>query len=124
MAAGLASRSLSEQLPEFVSLHAGDALWAAMIYCSLRAIASHKRLRWALACSLCFCFFIEFSQLYQAGWLNAIRDTALGGLVLGQGFLFVDLIRYVTGIIVISILDRFGALFSHKAYQRLAYRDK
>lgn len=33
-----------------------------------------------------FLFVIEFSQLYHAEWIDQIRDTSLGGLVLGYGF--------------------------------------
>jgi len=47
--------------------------------------------------SILFCFLIEFSQLYQAEWINAIRKTRLGGLTLGFGFLWSDLASYVVG---------------------------
>ena len=36
-----------------------------------------------MAAALLFSYAIEFSQLYQAEWINALRHTALGGLVLG-----------------------------------------
>ncbi|WP_349655092.1 DUF2809 domain-containing protein [Neobacillus sp. YX16] len=53
-----------------------------------------------------FSFSIEFSQLYQEEWINQIRGTLLGALILGKGFLTVDLIRYTTGIAIASSLDR------------------
>lgn len=106
LAAGLAVRAWVSYLPGFIALHAGDALWAAMIYCGFRVIGAHKKLEWALACSILFCFGIEISQLYQADWILAIRETRLGGLVLGRGFLFVDLIRYVVGILAVYAANR------------------
>ncbi|MFF2885792.1 DUF2809 domain-containing protein [Paenibacillus sp. NPDC057967] len=106
LAAGLATRTWAGYMPEFVALHAGDALWAAMIYSGFRVIGAHKRLGWAVACSIGFCFAIEISQLYQADWIHAVRETKLGGLVLGRGFLFVDLIRYVIGILIVYAADR------------------
>ena len=43
-------------------------------------------------------FAVEFSQLYQAGWINAVRETHLGALVLGRGFLWSDLACYTAGV--------------------------
>lgn len=50
------------------------------------------------ALALAFSFCIEISQLYQAHWINAIRQTRLGGLVLGHGFLWGDLVSYTLGV--------------------------
>ena len=55
--------------------------------------------------ALAFCFVIELSQLYQAPWLNAIRQTTLGGLILGFGFLWSDLLGYCVGVFVAYLLD-------------------
>ena len=48
----------------------------------------------ALACSCA----IEVSQLYHAPWIDAIRDTRPGALVLGDGFLWSDLACYAAGV--------------------------
>lgn len=48
--------------------------------------------------SLLFCYGIEMSQLYHAPWIDSIRATTLGGLVLGYGFLWSDLIAYTIGV--------------------------
>ena len=50
--------------------------------------------------ALAFSFAIEFSQLYQADWINALRRTTLGGLILGYGFLWSDLVCYTVGILI------------------------
>ncbi|WP_307207513.1 ribosomal maturation YjgA family protein [Paenibacillus harenae] len=105
VASGLGVRMYSEALPPFVADHFGDALWACMIYCSVRCLWVNKPVSWAIVISIGICFAIEFSQLYQANWINAIRHTTLGGLVLGHGFLFIDLIRYSAGIMLAAIVD-------------------
>ncbi|MBU9709173.1 DUF2809 domain-containing protein [Paenibacillus sp. AK121] len=103
---GLGSRAFSTQLPAFVANHFGDALWACMIYFGLRMLWVNRQLSVALWGSVLFCFAIEFSQMYQAPWINHIRATTLGGLVLGKGFLTVDMIRYTVGIVVSWVLDQ------------------
>ena len=65
-------------------------------------------LRWfilkALA-ALLFSYCIEISQLYQAGWINAIRGTTLGALVLGHGFLWSDMVCYTVGVGLAVLID-------------------
>lgn len=107
IALGLSSRAFSEQLPLFVSRHFGDALWGSMVYFMFRVLLVNRRLWIAFAWSLMFSFGIEFSQLYQAEWINSIRDTILGGLILGKGFLWIDLVRYTVGITLSYGLDQY-----------------
>lgn len=104
---GMSTRIFTEALPVFVVDNFGDALWASMIYFGTRMLLAHKKLYWSVGFSLLFCFTIECSQLYQADWINAIRNTAIGGLVLGYGFLYVDLIRYSLGVLCAYLIDRY-----------------
>lgn len=46
------------------------------------------------------------SQLYHAPWIDSIRATSLGGLVLGFGFLVSDLICYTCGVLIAYFFDR------------------
>ena len=103
---GLASRKYDDILLLFVVQNAGDVLWAMMVYFGFRILLVRKRLLTAIVLSLLFSFCIEFSQLYQEDWINQIRGTLLGGLILGKGFLTVDLIRYSVGIMIAAILDK------------------
>lgn len=107
MVLGFSSRTFANALPVFVAEHFGDALWASMIYFGVRAVWCDKSFIWAGLISVVFCFGIEFSQLYQADWLNGIRSTMLGSLVLGRGFLTVDLVRYSAGILLSLLIDRY-----------------
>ncbi len=75
---GISSRAFSDQLPLFVTSHFGDALWASMVYFMFRFLLVKQRLWISLILSLIFSFGIEFSQLYQAEWINGIRATLLG----------------------------------------------
>ena len=40
---------------------------------------------------------VEFSQLYQAPWINQRRHTVPFNFILGQGFLWSDLVAYAIG---------------------------
>lgn len=102
---GLASRKYSNLLPAFGSENAGDVLWAMMVYFGFRFSLVHKSFLTSMCLSFLFSFGIEFSQLYQEDWINQIRGTTLGALILGHGFLTVDLIRYTAGIVIATFFD-------------------
>jgi Protein of unknown function (DUF2809) len=49
--------------------------------------------------AIAFSFAVEFSQLYHASWIDAIRSTTMGGLVPGFDFVWTDLICYAVGVL-------------------------
>ncbi|MEH6996518.1 DUF2809 domain-containing protein [Neobacillus drentensis] len=102
---GLASRKFGYLLFSFLAENAGDVLWAMMVYFGFRFLFWKKSMLTDIFLSILFSFVIEFSQLYQEEWINQIRGTLLGALILGKGFLTVDLIRYTAGIVIASSLD-------------------
>jgi Protein of unknown function (DUF2809). len=104
---GLASRRFASYLPEWNKLYLGDALWALMVFFIVGFLFARKSTLWVVLAALAFSFSIEFSQLYHAPWIDAIRNTRLGGLVLGYGFLWSDLLCYTVGIGVGVMLERF-----------------
>jgi hypothetical protein len=83
----------------------GDALWAAMMVWWVRVIAPAARPRTGALVALAICFGVEFSQLYHAPALDALRGTAAGHLVLGSGFDPRDLAAYAAGILAAVLLD-------------------
>ena len=95
---GLLSRSQQTFLQEWSHLYMGDVLWALMVYWLLCFLFLKGSICRITGYSLCFCYSIELSQLYQAEWINFVRSTRLGGLVLGYGFLWSDLLAYSVGI--------------------------
>jgi hypothetical protein len=103
--AGLASRRFPWLFPSILGKYPGDALWALMVFCGwIVLLPSTSRTRIAIA-ALVTSFADEFSQLYQAPWINAIRANPLGHLVLGSGFSERDLIAYTVGVAIGVCLD-------------------
>lgn len=99
---GLLSRKISG-----VPLFIGDILWAIMIFFGIRFIIPESDVKVVAFISIIMCYLVEISQLYRADWINAIRSTLIGRLVLGQGFLWSDIIFYTVGVAVAYKLDRF-----------------
>jgi hypothetical protein len=102
---GLASRRFGEHLPEFVARYAGDTLWALLAFLAMSCLRPRASLGRRAAGALLFAYAIELSQLYRAPWIDAVRRTTLGGLVLGFGFLWSDLLCYAIGILFGAAID-------------------
>jgi len=105
MVCGLGSRAYAGKLPQAVAEHAGDMLWAGMVYFGFRLLLVNGKPGRAAVWSLLFSFAIEFSQLYQADWMQPVRASLIGSLVLGRGFLWIDLLRYAAGIAIAWLVD-------------------
>ena len=105
ISAGLASRKYGNIFPEFITEYAGDTLWAAMVYFGIRFLFPSVSILKTATISLRFSYCIEISQLYQADWANAIRNTTLGALIFGHGFLWSDMICYTVGVLVSAAVD-------------------
>lgn len=102
---GISSRLFAEVLPDFIAEFGGDTFWAMAVYFFLRFIIPKKNKITSSIIALIFSVFIELSQFYHAPWLDEIRKTIVGGLILGFGFMWSDLVCYVAGIIIGLILD-------------------
>lgn len=89
---GILSRKITG-IPLFI----GDVLYAVLIYFGFRFLIMDSKKSTSLLLSLLFCFDIEILQLVQIDWLLAIRKTTLGHYILGEGFLWLDLLCYVIG---------------------------
>jgi hypothetical protein len=105
VALGLATRRFRRSLPAAVGLYAGDVLWAMMVYLLAAAIWRRASIRRLAIGAATFALAIEVGQLYHAPWIDAVRGTRLGGLVLGFGFLWSDLACYAVGIALAVALD-------------------
>jgi len=95
---GLASRHYSASLPPWINLYLGDALWALMVFQIVGFIFHRKSILWVAIAALVISYSIEISQLYHAPWIDTLRVYRLGGLILGFGFLWSDLVSYTVGI--------------------------
>jgi hypothetical protein len=106
MSCAFLSRSQLVPLPVFISTYAGDTLWALMVFLCLCILASHWK-TWKISIVAILISFVgEFSQFYHAPWIDSIRYTKLGGVILGFGFKLSDLVCYSIGIF-------FGAFIDH-----------
>lgn len=94
---GLLSRADFWKPPEFVILYVGDALWALLVYWLVCILKPEYTAKSQLIITVLFSLVIECSQFYQAEWINQLRQTTLGGLILGYGFKVTDLIAYAVG---------------------------
>ena len=102
---GLASRRYQAVLPEFVGEYSGDTLWALMLFLLVSALLAGRAVISRATISVVLAFLVEISQLYHAPWIDSIRNTTLGGLVLGFGFLWTDLVCYTVGIIIGAVAE-------------------
>ena len=105
MILGLLSRKFMIYLPNSIAPYLGDILWATMVYFGFKFLFPKIKKQKGILISIIFSYGIEISQLYQAQWINSIRATTLGSLVLGHGFLWSDLICYTIGILLGFSLD-------------------
>lgn len=103
---GLLSRKYAIHYPLVVNTYLGDALWALMIFLLFAFVFWQKKIAFVALLSLLFCYVIEISQLYHAPWIDQLRNTTFGRLILGYGFLWSDIMAYTIGIGVGVLLEK------------------
>lgn len=105
IALGLGSRKFPALVPAFLGRYPGDSLWALMVFLGgafCRPRASTRNIAVLAFAASCL---VEFSQLYQVPWLNAIRSTTLGHLILGSTFSWLDIAAYAVGVFAGASID-------------------
>lgn len=102
---GLPTRLIPESMPDFMVTYGGDTLWALMIFLIFALMFPRKHTLVIFIMALTLAWGIEFSQLYQATWINDFRATRIGGLLLGHGFLMSDMIVYLLGISIGVLIE-------------------
>jgi hypothetical protein len=95
-----ATRSGSPLVPAFIAKYGGDTLWAWMVFVVIRLISPHWAIWKSAALALTIAYCCEISQLYHAPWIDAIRSYRLGVVLLGDCFVWSDLVCYTVGILV------------------------
>ncbi len=105
IAIGLFSRT--KFIPSIIYPYLGDYLYCLMFYVLFGVLFPKKEPISIALLSIGLCFFIEILQLYKADWILAIRSYRLGGLILGHGFLWSDLLSYTLGGITGFVLELF-----------------
>lgn len=102
---GLLSRRFSDDLP-FIRAYMGDVLWALMVFFGMATVFNRQPAKVIALLTGLFSFGIEMGQLYHAPWIDSLRATRLGGMVLGFGFLWTDLLCYSVGILIGLVIDQ------------------
>lgn len=105
IALGLATRQFPSVFPALVAEYGGDVLWASMMLWLMALVRPTAATRSLALSALGVSFAVEVSQLYHAPWIDAVRATRSGALVLGQGFLWSDLASYTVGVVLAAALD-------------------
>jgi hypothetical protein len=105
--AGFLARLNKQWFPDIVNLYLGDILYAFMMFYIVSFLAVQKTAKIRAVIALVICYCIEVFQLYQADWINALRETIPGKLVLGSGFLWSDLLAYLIGVTAAFLVDKF-----------------
>lgn len=88
---------------EFIPVFIGDALCTVMVFVVIRCLMLQSRIIIIGALSLLISFLVEISQLYKAAWIIAIRNTSIGGMILGRGFRWDDMLVYTLAAIFCTI---------------------
>ena len=105
IATGLFWRSSLISLPANLRKYGGDALWSLMVFFGLGLLFPRLSTRAAAASALMVSFLVETSQLYHSPWIDSIRSTRLGALVLGSVFNWPDFPAYTVGVLIGMALE-------------------
>jgi hypothetical protein len=105
---GIGSRRFASHLPGFVATYAGDTLWALTAFLGIGLLLPMASTGRVAMLAMAFSVAIEVSQLYHAPWIDSVRRTTLGGLILGFDFVWSDLACYVVGV-GLGVLIEYGA---------------
>jgi Protein of unknown function (DUF2809) len=109
---GIGSRRYAHILPSFLTAYAGDTSWALAAFLGMGLLLPRASTGTIALLAMILSVAVELSQLYHSPWIDAIRQTTLGGLILGFGFLWSDLVCYALGVGLGTLLELIYALGS------------
>lgn len=95
----LSVRKAHGSSPDFFNTYFPDAAWTMAVYCLLGLLFDRSP-AFNLVGALAISYLVELSQLWHPAFLETIRATRVGGLILGYGFLWSDLLCYTAGALV------------------------
>ena len=103
---GIFLRSQSSIFPDLLNLYLGDIFYALMVHWVVGFLLIRQSSYKNAIIALVFCFIVEISQFYHEPWIDEIRNTKVGGLILGFGFLWSDLLAYTIGVSTGVLLEK------------------
>ena len=89
----------------FLATYTGDTLWPIMFYFAVRAMAPTIPALRLFGGVLGFTLTLEFGQLWQPDWLQWLRAQPLIGFILGNVFVWSDVVCLGCGSVLAVILD-------------------
>jgi hypothetical protein len=104
--AGMTTRLPLVHWPPVMGKYAGAVLWGAMVYFIVRLCSPATQFAISAAIALALSAFVEFSQLWHPVWLDDIRRTTIGVLLLGRYFAWMDIAAYAVGVGFAVVIDR------------------
>jgi hypothetical protein len=102
---GLLSRGMTGFVTEIIDFK--DVVWAMMIYFLFRVVFIGWSIKKVALAGMLFSILVELSQLYHNDWIDTLRGTFFGELMLGTNFVWSDLMAYLFGIGFGIIIDYF-----------------
>jgi hypothetical protein len=105
IALGLLTRLPIVSLPHVFAKYAGSILWGAMVYVVLRVVVPERELKDVALAAGVISAAVEFSQLIHWPWLDAVRSTTIGALLIGRAFSWWDIVSYWIGIALAVLGD-------------------
>lgn len=103
---GLIWRSEVLFLSPFLKKYGGSALWALLVFLLVRFIQPRAKTWTSASIAFGFAVLVELSQLYHSAWIDTIRATWLGALILGSVFNWPDIPAYAVGILIGVLADQ------------------
>src|SRR4030042_2638883 len=100
---GLYSKTMTGIITEIIDFK--DIVWAMMIYILFRILFINWSIKKVAVIGVLFSIIVEVSQLYHDDWIDKIRRTFLGELMLGSDFVWTDLLAYLCGVGFGIIID-------------------
>ena len=112
---GLATRRQPQLFYSFIAEYGGDTFWSTMFFFLFRIWRPSQPL-WKIAlCTFLFSVVIEISQLYHAEWIDIIRDTFPGKMLLGNTFYWTDIMCYFAGTVLGWFIARIADSYTHSS---------
>lgn len=89
---GLFSRA--SFIPKLIYPYLGDFLYTIMVFILVGIFSQKSSSSTNAITAVLICYSIELLQLYQGKWIMEIRSYPIGRLILGEGFLWSDIVTY------------------------------
>ena len=102
---GLASRTPAMSSWPVIGPYGGDVAWTLAACGGFRLLLPRQGSMTIAGLGLIASFGVELSQLISMRWLDDLRATRSGALLLGRGFLWSDLVAYAIGAVLAMVID-------------------